>query len=66
MFRNAEVEWVLLDGMWFPVVPGTFELELTREWSRGEGAFGWGYSFCSGDYRLYGPVTSLTAVAIPR
>jgi hypothetical protein len=57
---------VLLDGMWFAVVPGTFNLQQAREWSGRESAFGWGFTFCSGDYRLYGPVSSLTAIVVPR
>ncbi|HEX6758637.1 MAG TPA: hypothetical protein VF086_09555 [Propionibacteriaceae bacterium] len=36
------VDWVLLDGMWFPVIAGTFDLQQAREWSTREGAFGWG------------------------
>jgi hypothetical protein len=67
VFRNADVAWVLLaGGLWYPVVSGTFDLEQAREWSGREGAFGWAYTFCSGDYRFYGPVSNLTAIAIRR
>jgi hypothetical protein len=66
MFRNGDVAWVLLaGGLWYPVVAGTFELELIREWSE-HGTFAYGFSFCSGDYRLHGPATNLVAIAIPR
>ena len=57
---------MLLDGMWFPVIAGTFDLQQAREWSGREGAFGWGFSFCSVEYRLYGPAASLSAVVVPR
>jgi hypothetical protein len=68
MFRNADVVWVLLSGgLWYPVIPGSFDLELAREWSGREGAFGWGFSFITGDYRLHGPVVGgLTAIAVRR
>jgi hypothetical protein len=56
---------LLAGGLWFPVVAGTFELREARESSTREGAFGWGFSFCTGDHRLYGPVSSLTAIAVP-
>jgi hypothetical protein len=67
-FALAGVEWVLLaGGLWYPVLPGSFDFLQGREWSTREGAFGWGYTFVSGDHRLYGPVVGgLTAIAIPR
>jgi hypothetical protein len=51
------VRWVLLaGGLWYPVVASSFDLQLAREWG-GRDAFGYGFSFLTGDYRIYGPVT---------
>ena len=75
-FRPDQVDWVRLgpDRGWYRVVPGTFELKIEREWGAVHGSFGYGFSFCvdpgkgedGGGYRVYGPVSSLTAVAVKR
>jgi hypothetical protein len=68
MFRNADVSWVLLiNSGWFQVEPGTFDLELAREWGNQTNAFAYGYSFCTLDgYRFHGPVAALAAIVIKR
>jgi hypothetical protein len=59
---------LLAGGLWYPVLPGSFDFQQAREWSGREGAFGWGFTFCTPDgYRLYGPIVGgLTAIAVPR
>jgi len=69
-FREQTVGWVQLadgTGHWYPVDGESFRLAPEREWSSPNGNyFCYGFTFCSGDYRLSGPVTNLVVVAVKR
>ena len=58
MFRNGEVCQVfLVNSGWFDVEPGSFETARAKEWGVNGGS-SWGYTFRSGRYRYYGPLSA--------
>jgi hypothetical protein len=66
VFRDDEVALVFLSGSgWFEVESGSFELERDKLWGTNGGS-SWGYTFRSGEYRYYGPLTALIAIVVKR